>query len=356
MRPGNKGALNMLYSKVYIDSFGYELAPNVITSDDLENRLEPLYEALHFQKGQLKAITGIHESRLWDSNYKMHEGATKAGEKAIKASGISPELIGMLGYGGVCRDNLEPATACAVSHGLGLGPETHVYDVSNACLGILNGIVQTANAIELGQIKAGLVVACESARQIIDTTIDHLLKTKDMDDFKKKIATLTGGSGAAAVLLTDESISDRGHRLLGGVIRSATEHYKLCRWGPDTGMPAGAPYVMETDSTGVLQNGVALAIKTFKAFKEELSWSDDKPDKIICHQVGATHQKTMLEAVGIPEKKDFTTFKYLGNIGSVSLPITAAIASEREFLVQNDLVGFLGIGSGLNCLMLGIKW
>ena len=44
----------MLYSNVYIDSFGYELAPNVVTSEDIEKRLEPLYKALHFQKGQLQ--------------------------------------------------------------------------------------------------------------------------------------------------------------------------------------------------------------------------------------------------------------------------------------------------------------
>jgi 3-oxoacyl-[acyl-carrier-protein] synthase-3 len=113
---------------------------------------------------------------------------------------------------------------------------------------------------------------------------------------------------------------------------------------------------METDSVGVLQNGVKLGIETFKVFKNELSWPNSKPDKIICHQVGATHQNTILESMGIDKEKDFTTFKYLGNIGTVSLPITAAIASEREFLIKNDLVGFFGIGSGLNCLMLGIEW
>ena len=43
----------MLYSKVYIDSFGYELAPNVVTSDDIEKRLEPLYASLHFQPSGL---------------------------------------------------------------------------------------------------------------------------------------------------------------------------------------------------------------------------------------------------------------------------------------------------------------
>ena len=148
----------MLYSNVYIDAFGYELAPNVVTSDDIERRLEPLYEALRFQKGQLEALTGIRERRFWDPGFAMHEGAVKAGRKAMDASAVSPEHIGMLIYGGVCRDNLEPATACAVADGLGLGPNTHIYDVSNACLGILNGMIQTANAIELGQIKAGLVV------------------------------------------------------------------------------------------------------------------------------------------------------------------------------------------------------
>ena len=346
----------MLYSNVYIDSFGYELAPNVVTSDDIERRLEPMYEALHFQKGQFEALTGIRERRFWDPGYSISQGAIKAGQKAMDASSVPLEHIGMLIYGGVCRDNLEPATACAVSNGLGLGPKTQIYDVSNACLGVLNGMIQVANAIELGQIKAGLVVSCESARQIVDFTIDRLLETKDMDHFKKTIATLTGGSGAVAVLLTDASLSDTGHQLLGGVIRSAAVHHKLCRWGPDTGIPASGLHIMQTDSVGVLHHGVALGIETYTAFKKELLWPEDKPDKVICHQVGATHQKNILESIGIPKGKDFTTFKYLGNIGTVSLPITAAIAKEREFLVKNDLVGFFGIGSGLNCLMLGVRW
>jgi 3-oxoacyl-[acyl-carrier-protein] synthase III len=346
----------MIYSKVYIDAFGYELPPNVVTSDDLEKRLAPVYDVLHFQQGQLEAITGIRERRFWDPGFKMHEGAVKAGRKALAASRISPSDVGMLIYGGVCRDNLEPATACAVANGLGLGGETQIYDVSNACLGILNGMVQVANAIELGQVRAGMVVSCESARQIVDITIDRLLETRNMEVFKKTVATLTGGSGAVAVILTDRTLAASGHRVLGGAARSAAEHHKLCVWGPDTGIPASGLHVMETDPVGVLQNGVVLGIDTFKAFRRELAVPENKPDKVICHQVGATHQRNILDAIGIDPSKDFTTFKFLGNIGTVSLPITAAIAAERQFLTPGDLVGFLGIGSGLNCLMLGIQW
>lgn len=346
----------MLYSKVRIEAFGYELPPNVVTSDDLEKKLEPVYEKLRIQKGQLEAMSGIGERRFWDSGYRMSQGAIAAGEKAIMASGIPRESIGMLIYGGVCRDNLEPATACAVAHGLGLGPGTQICDVSNACLGILNGMVQIANAIELGQIKAGLATSCETAGEIVHLTIDRLLRNPDMTLFKDCIATLTGGSGAVAVLLTDESLSENGHRLLGGAIRSAAEHHGLCLWGPDAGEPVNGLNVMKTDPVGVLKNGVVLGTETYRDFMRELSLPPDKPDKIVCHQVGASHQKTILATIGIPEEKDFTTFRFLGNIGTASLPITAAIAGEREFLVKDDIVGFFGIGSGLNCLMLGIEW
>ena len=346
----------MKYSKVHITSFGYELPPNVVSSEDLEKRLAPLYDALHFQKGQLESLTGIRERRFWDPEFQMAQGAILSGEKSIAAAGIDPRSIQMLVYGGVCRDNLEPATACAVSNGLGLGPDTLVYDVSNACLGILNGMVQVANAIELGQISAGLVVSCESAREIVDSTIQIMLEAGNMDVFKQTVATLTGGSGAVAVLLTDASLSDQNHRLLGGAYRCATEHHTLCTWGPDSGISAMGKQVMNTDSVRVLKHGVALGIETYRAFRNTLSLTAPQPDKTVCHQVGSTHQDTILKAIGIPRERDFVTYPYLGNIGTVSLPITAAIAAERDFFKENDLVGMLGIGSGLNCLMLGIKW
>jgi 3-oxoacyl-[acyl-carrier-protein] synthase-3 len=190
----------------------------------------------------------------------------------------------------------------------------------------------------------------------MDLSIERMLETRDMTVFRKTVATLTGGSGAVAVILAHASLSVNGHRLVGGTIRNAVRHHGLCRWGPDTGIPATLPQIMETDSAGVLQHGVALGIETYRHFRKEMNWTEDKPDKIICHQVGTTHQKTILDALGISKEKDFVTYPFLGNIGTVSLPITAAIASERGFLKKADRVGFFGIGSGLNCMMLGLEW
>ncbi len=346
----------MKYTKVHIDSIGYELAPVVVTSEELEERLTPLYEALHFPQGQLEALTGIGERRWWEKDYPLAKGAVEAGRKAMAKAGIDPADIGALIYAGVNRENFEPATACHVAADLGIGRSAAVYDLCNACLGVLNGILDVANRIELGQIRAGLVVSCETAREINEIMIDHMLEAGDMPTFVTSLATLTGGSGAVAVLLTDGSFGGDSRELLGGVNEAAPEHFGLCEWGliPETG--GGLRAHMSTDAASVLKHGVELGRRTWQAFLAEMDWTTEDIDKVICHQVGSANKESILTSIGIPQEKDFSTYEYLGNIGTVSLPMTAALADERGFLSRGDRVAFLGIGSGLNCLMLGLRW
>ncbi len=339
----------MKYDKVFIDAIGYELGPNVVTTAELEQRVLPMLEALHIPRGQLEALTGIRERRWWDPGFALSEGAARAGRKALAAAGLKPSDIGALVYAGVCREHSEPATAAAVAALLGTGPETAVYDVSNACLGVQNGILDLANRIELGQIKAGLVVSCESSREINESMIAEMLKDRSFENFRLSIATLTGGSGAVGVVLTDGSFpgAHRRHKLMGGTYRAACEHHKLCIWHRDH---------MFTDATAALKHGVVLGRQTWDALLAELGMQGGQFDKTVCHQVGTTHRKSILEALGIPEHKDFPTFEYLGNMGTAALPAAAAIAEEREFLKPGDNVAFLGIGSGLNTIMMGLKW
>lgn len=347
----------MQYTRVYLEAIGYELAPVVITTSELEARLKPLYEALHFQPGQLEALTGIVERRWWEPDTPLSKGAIAAGRKALEASSVIASDIETLIYAGVCRESFEPATACRVAHGVGVSPTAAIYDISNACLGVLNGMFEIANRIELGQIRAGMVVSCETAREINETMIARMLEEKSMDHFISSLATLTGGAGAVAALLTDGTFPGSSrHRLLGGIMRCAPEFHHLCYWGMETGSTGEMRPFMATDSVSVLKHGVKLGHLTWLDFLNEMDWTIDEVDRVICHQVGAEHQKQILNALGVPEEKDFPTYEYLGNIGTVSLPITVALADERGFLQKGDHVAFLGIGSGLNCMMLGLEW
>jgi acyl-CoA:acyl-CoA alkyltransferase len=350
----------MKYSKVYIDAIGYEIAPVVVSSLELERRLKDLYSALHLSEGQLEALTGIVERRWWEEGHRLSDGAIAAARRALEASSVRADQLDAVIYGAVCHEYFEPAMACRVGSDIGVGPEAAVYDVSNACLGVLNGMVEIANRIELGQVRAGMVVACESAREINELVIEQMLQNRNMDFFKLSLATLTGGSGAVAVLLTDGSFAaSKGRKLLGGVWRTAPQFHGLCRWGIEparAGTSQDFHHFTETDSAAVLAHGVELGLQTWRAFLLRLGWSGDLVDKVICHQVGSSHRDSLLKSLGVPDSKDFATYRYLGNMGTVSLPITAGLAEEREFLEPGDRVAFLGIGSGLNCMMLGLEW
>ncbi len=347
----------MKYARVQLEALGYELAPVVVTTAELEERVAPVYQALRIAPGQLEALTGIVERRWWEPGFALSDGALAAARKALAQSPVRPEEVEAVIFAGVCREQLEPATACKVAAGLGVSPGSAVFDLSNACLGVLNGILEIANRIELGQIRAGIVVSCESAREINDIVIRQMRENPTMEFFTRSLATLTGGSGGAAVLLTDGSFGGvPRRRLLGGVTRTEPQWNGLCRWGFAPEAQGGFTQFMFTDSVSVLKYGVELGRRTWEAFLATVDWTREQVDKVICHQVGSSHQTQILQALGIPAEKDFTTYPYLGNMGTVSLPLTAALAEQRRFLETGDRVGFLGIGSGLNCLMLGVQW
>lgn len=347
----------MKYNRVFLTALGYELGPQVITSTELEERLAPVYERLSIHPGQLEAWTGIAERRWWQPDARLSVGATAAARKALAKTNIQAADLGVVIYAGVCRENFEPATACAVADALGVKGGASVYDLSNACLGVLNGMLDIANRIELGQIRAGLVVSCESAREINEIMLARMLGGVDMNQFAEALATFTGGSGAVAMLLTDGSFNGaKGHRLLGAVSQVAPEHHRLCRWGLAPGDGGQQAQFMATDSVSVLKYGVQLGRETWQVFLKEMDWAPAQVDRVICHQVGSGHQEAILNSLQVPKEKDYTTYRFLGNMGSAALPVTAAIADERGVLKAGQRVAFLGIGSGLTCLMMGLEW
>ena len=238
---------------------------------------------------------------------------------------------------------------------LRLRKECQIYDLSNACLGLLNGIVQVANMIELGQIRAGLVVGTENSRALLETTIRRLNTDTSLsrDDVKLAVASLTIGSGSAAVLLVHRELSQTGNHLLGGIARTYTDHCRLCEGGE--GGNAAEP-LMWTDSESLMREGIGAARDTYAALLKAMNWPADQITKTVCHQVGRTHRKLMLEALGLDPACDYSTLEYLGNTGSVALPMTAALAVENGHLQPHDCVGLLGIGSGINVLRLGVQW
>lgn len=348
----------MRYQHVCVEAFSYSLPPHVVTSAEIEERLAPVYERFHLPAGRLELMTGIRERRFWDIGVLPGTISAETAEKALLAAGLDRAEIGFLAHGSVCRDQLEPATASGVHHALNLPGSALVLDISNACLGLLDGMVLLANMIELGQVRAGLVVGTEMGRDLVEGTIDTLLAAPNVtkNDVKLAFASLTIGSGSAAIVLCDRKLSQTGCRLLGGHFQADTSSHELCAGGVAAETHGDDRPRMQTDSEALLHAGINLAEAAWQRTKHTLGWSDADVDKAFTHQVGRAHRKLLYERLGLDPKIDFSTVEFLGNTGAAALPLTAAIGIERGHVQPGDRVALLGIGSGLNALMLGLEW
>jgi 3-oxoacyl-[acyl-carrier-protein] synthase-3 len=347
----------MRFQHVSIASLAAVLPGEVWTSDLIEEKLAPLYTRLRLPTGRLELMTGIRERRFWPRPVRPSEASAEAGKLALKKAGTDVADVDLLIHAAVCRDRLEPATAAYVHGLLGAPASAQILDVSNACLGFLNAMVLAAGLIESGQIRRALICSGENGRPLVESTIELLNNgAHDRNAIKPFFANLTIGAGAAAAVLCRDNLAPAGSpRLLGGAARTDSSANTLCEGGAEDGSLA-----MQTDSEKLLDAGIALAERTWAAFCAELGWTAATPQRVITHQVGKRHSQLLFERLALDPAKDWRTFERLGNVGSVSLPATLALAHEAGAIASSsgnasgDSVALLGIGSGLSSLMLGL--
>lgn len=348
----------MRYHHVCVEAVTCTLPPHVVTSEQIEQQLSPVYDRLGLPAGRLELMTGIQERRFFEPGTLPSKISALTATRAVAESALDRRHFGALIHGSVCRDQMEPATACGVHHAAGLPAEALVLDVSNACLGLLNGMVMLADMIELGRIRAGVVVGTEIGRPLVEGTIASLLSDPQLTrkDFKPAFASLTIGSGSAAVVLCDRNLSRRGNRLVGGSFLAETTHHKLCAGGVEAGRYGDDRPRMETDSEALLHAGINVAQRNWPRFLEAANWTRDEVTKTLTHQVGKAHRKLLLESLELNPAIDFPTVERFGNTGAVALPMAMAMGIEQGHLLPGDRVALLGIGSGLNSVMLGVEW
>ena len=349
----------MKFQHVRFQGFGYELPPNVITSDAIEEKLSPVYEKLKLPQGRLELMSGIKERRFWDKGTRPSDAAVLAGRKAIAASGIPVSELECLIFTSVSRDMMEPATASFVHNQLGLPDRCLVFDISNACLGFLDGMIFLANMIELGQVRCGLLVAGETAEDLLESTIDNLVADNSLTrkSIKYSFATFTIGSGSVVLVMTHEKFHKGSQKFIGGTYRANTRHNDLCQGGrSSTAQTSQSSILMATDSEELMKRGIETAKATWQDFVAELDWMPTEIDVFFCHQVGQAHARLLFENLGIESGKNFETLTFLGNTGSVSAPVTMAMGIEQGVFNKGKRAALLGIGSGINCLMLGVEW
>ena len=184
----------------------------------------------------------------------------------------------------------------------------------------------------------------EGSRELQERTIARLQRPDStVADVFENFASLTLGSGGAAMVLGRASEHPEGHRFIGGAARAATQHHTIC---------VGDMYQMRTDSRALLEAGLQLSVEIWTEAKQHFDWSD--LDCYVIHQVSNVHTQAITAALEIDPARVPLTFPTRGNIGPASIPFTLAL--QADDLRAGDRVGCLGIGSGLNASIIEIAW
>ena len=320
-------------------------APRVVTSADFDEQLAPVYARVGLRAGMIQRLAGITERRWWDEGSTFVDGAAMAGAKALAEAGVNSAAVGLMVNTSVSRAHVEPSTAVAVHHALGLPSSCLNFDITNACLGFVNGMQLAATMIDSGQLDYALVVNGEEAQQIHEATIARLLAGDDnASAVYEQFASLTLGSGAAAMVLGRTDRHPEGHRFLGGATRAGTEHHQLCIGDMDD---------MRTDSTGLMKAGIALTGDLWAESATDFGW-DAGVDRYVMHQVSNVHTRAVSALLGLDPAKVPLTFPERGNLGPAAIPFTLARVADE--LGEGDRVLLMGIGSGLNVSFSEIVW
>lgn len=323
-------------------------APLIISSEEIEDKLAPTMERLGIRKGLLQSLSGIRARRFWEGETQPSEVATQAAQAALDKANVAPEQIGALINTSVCRDYIEPSTACLVHGNLNLPEDCLNYDLGNACLGFMNGMDAAAQMIENGAIDHALIVDGESSRFPIAQTIERLSDNECTEmDFRSQFATLTLGSGAAAMVLSRRQEGDGLPQYKGGVSCAATEYNRICLGQPDK---------MITNTKELLIRGLELAAKTYAKAQEVLQWSSKALDVLVLHQVSKVHTEQLAALLGLDLDKVLRIYPEFGNIGPAAVPIVLSKAIEEGRVKPGSCVALMGIGSGLNCSMAEIQF
>lgn len=338
----------MFYENVNIIGLSNVDAPHRVTSLELETSLAENLQKFGMRPNLIESLTGIVARRFWDPGLQPSKYATQAAVQALEDARLPKDKLGVMINCSISKDYIEPSVASLIHNNLGLPPECMNFDVSNACLGFMNGMLIAGNMIERGQVDYALLTACESTGDLSRVTVEQMSRPDiGPEEFRDRFATLTLGSGAVAMVLARKELAPEGHPFLGGISMAATQHSNLC---------VGQNEDMKTDAKTLLVAGIELATKTWARVCEEMDWHKKEFGQYIMHQVGEAHLRGLVQTIGVPDEKVMKIYSEYGNTGSTTIPLTLFKALEAGKINRGDRVALMGIGSGINCAMMEVIW
>lgn len=321
-----------------ITGVGSALPEGVLTNADLERMVETSDE-------WITARTGIKERRRASADEYLSQFAIRACRGAMERAGVAPADVDLVICATVTPDQLIPASACFVQHGLGCG-KIPAFDMQAGCTGFIYALTVAQQFVEAGKYRTILVVGAE-------------LLTKYVN-YQDRGTCVIFGDGAGAVVV---QAADPPRGILASALHNDGASTCLIE------IPAGATRepisheVIDARRHLITMKGnetFKLAVRSMEEVSREVlaaaGASVADVDVFIPHQANTR----IIDAVGarleIDTAKVVVNIQRVGNTSSASIPIAMDEALSAGRIVPGNLVLMTAFGAGLTWGGVLVRW
>jgi 3-oxoacyl-[acyl-carrier-protein] synthase-3 len=312
------------------------------SAEDIEARLRADNPHLRLMPGLLQQMYGFQERPLAPAGTWPSDLAAQAGQRALDGARLAVDDIDLLIYASVSEDMEEPATSHIVAHKLGV--TSPVFDLKNACNGVLNAIQVADALIRTGQYQRVLVVTGELGSRVSRWDVP------DRATVALSLPGLTAGDmGAALVMEASESPGVLGTHF----VANSAGWQAATLVNPYFG--DGSPATLHIDSEALLSSFAGMETAGNDAL-HAMGYKVDDLAAVCVHQASVTFTEAFCGALGVPQDKVALTFPRYGNATTASLPLQLVELVDQQRLRKNDLVGLFGLASGASAGFALIQW
>ena len=277
--------------------------------------------------------TGIKERRWATDEETVAMMASGAAGKALAASGIEAERIGLVIVSTVTHLAQTPSLAAMVANELG-ALSAAAFDISAACAGFCHGLALAQDAVRGGSAEYVLVIGVE--------------RLSDLTDMNDRSTAFIFGDGAGAAVVGPSETPAIGPVVWGadGAQYEAigqTFMWDALRDQPELGYPA-----LRMNGQQVFRWASYQMVPVAKKALERAGVTAEDLDAFIPHQANMRITDAMIKALKLPEHVPVARdIERTGNTSAASIPLAMERMLEEGEAPHGGIALLIGFGAGL---------
>ena len=277
--------------------------------------------------------TGIKERRWATSEETVGMMSIGAAGKALAASGIEPERLGLVIISTVTHLAQTPSLAAQVANELG-AVNAAAFDISAACAGFCHGLALAQDAVRGGSAEYVLVIGVE--------------RLSDLTDMNDRSTAFIFGDGAGAAVVGPSDTPAIGPVVWGadGSQLDAigqTFTWEALREQPGLGFPS-----LRMNGQQVFRWASYQMVPVAKKAMEQAGITAEDLDAFIPHQANMRITDAMIKALKLPENVPVARdIARTGNTSAASIPLAMERMLEEGEAPHGGVALLIGFGAGL---------